>query len=371
MQVEVQDLPSDSPGRNFRLTGLRFGVAGARPKAYLQAGLHADEMPGPLVLHHLRGLLEQAEAQGKVLGEVILVPLANPIGFGQWVQSKPQGRQDLGTMQNFNRDWPDLAALCGDALQGQLGPDPVRNLALIRAEFGKALREMLVPDEGTALRRALMLWSHDADHVLDLHCDHHSVLHLYTSPAHPDQGRALAQAVGAQLVLLAQVSGGNAFDEAHSAPFHLLAERFGPDHPIPQACFATTLEYRGQFDVADDMAAADAANLMVYLAAMGLISGPSAPAHAMPPEYPLSGAVEAAAPIGGIVTWTTKAGEAVEEGQILGHVTDPTSGQRATINAPVTGILFRQELWRSCLRGQELAHVAGPIPKRDGNLLSD
>ena len=371
MRTLTQDLPPDAPGRQHQLTAQAFGAPDARPKVYLQGGLHSDEMPGPLILHHLRALLIQAEQAGKLIGQVVLVPLANPIGFAQWVQNKPQGRQDLNSMRNFNRDYPDLAALCGDDLDGRLGPDPVQNVAITRAAFAAALGAMATPDEGTALRRALMLWSHDADHVLDLHCDHHAVVHLYTSPAHPNEARLLAQATGARLVLLAAVSGGHAFDEAHSAPFHHLSKRFGPQTPLPAATFAATLEYRGQFDVSDDQAAADAAGLMVYLAAVGVISGPAEPLHDNPPHYPLRGAAEVTAPQGGIVTWACAPGDRVAEGQVIGHVTDPAQGTRMAVAAPIAGLLFRQELWRSCLRGQSLAHISGPNPVRDGNLLSD
>ena len=371
MRALTQDLPSDAPGRVHRLGALGFGAPGARPKAYLQAGLHADEMPGPLILHHLSRLLAAAEAEGRLIGEVILVPLANPIGFGQWVQNKPQGRQDLNSMLNFNRDFPDLAELCGDDLAGRLGPDPAHNREIILTAFAAALHDLPAPDEGTALRRALMLSSYDADHVLDLHCDHHAILHLYTSPAHPTQTRLLAQSMGAELVLLAEVSGGNAFDEAHSAPWHLLAQRFGVAKPVPPGPFAATLEYRGQFDVSDAQAASDAANLLTYLAGEGVIHGPCEPAHPAPPEYPLAGAAEITASQGGIVTWTVPPGTPVTRGQTIGHVTDPVSGARIATCAPIDGLLFRQELWRQCLRGQSLTHVAGPVPIRSGNLLSD
>ncbi len=371
MKVEQHDLTPDSPGQQMSLTCLRFGVPGARPKAYLQAGLHADEMPGPLVLHHLRGLLKAAEAEGRILGEVLLVPFANPIGLAQWVQQKPQGRQDLGSMQNFNRGYPDLAALSLGALQGQLGADPDRNLALIRAAFGQALRDLPCPTRNADLRRALLLWSHDADHVLDLHCDHVSLMHLYASPARPDETRLLARAVGAKLVLVEEVSGGNAFDEAHTAPYPALRRAFGPDIPIPAGAFSATLEYRGQFDVSDAQAMLDAANLMTYLAAVGVVAGPSDPAHDDPPHLPLGGAIEAFAPQGGIVTWVAALGDEVQQGQVIAHVTDPAADLRLAVCAPVTGMLFRQDLWRSCLRGQGLAHVAGAKALRDGQMLSD
>src|SRR3546814_16649112 len=57
-----------SPGTSRELVVHRFGQAGARPKVYLQAALPADETPGMLVLHHLYGVLEEAERRGSVAG---------------------------------------------------------------------------------------------------------------------------------------------------------------------------------------------------------------------------------------------------------------------------------------------------------------
>jgi predicted deacylase len=85
MRVETTCLRPESPGSDRVLTSLVFGRAGAGPKAYLQAGLHADEMPGVLVLQALIPLLEAAETEGRIAGEIRLVPLANPLGASQWL----------------------------------------------------------------------------------------------------------------------------------------------------------------------------------------------------------------------------------------------------------------------------------------------
>jgi predicted deacylase len=77
------------------------------------------------------------------------------------------------------------------------------------------------------------------------------------------------------------------------------------------------------------------------------------------------------APIGGIVSWVSLPGDRVTEGQVLGHVTDAAARQRVEITAPTTGILFRQEMWTSCLKGQGLCHVAGHDIRRQGELLSN
>mgnify|MGYP003349336075 FL=1 len=95
-RIELKLLPA-APGSDHWLTVLRFGTPGAGPKAYIQASLHADEVPGMLVGWHLRRLLEAAEAEGRIAGEVVLVPAANPLGLGQWVLRGHQGRFELAS----------------------------------------------------------------------------------------------------------------------------------------------------------------------------------------------------------------------------------------------------------------------------------
>jgi uncharacterized protein len=370
MQTENVALSGPSPGTARSLTRHHWGTPGARPKVYLQGGLHADEMPGPLALYHLMDLLDQAEAEGRIPGHVVVVPLANPIGLSEWLLHKPVGRRDLEGAQNFNRGYPDLAALTGDALEGQLGPDAAANVAKIRQAFATALAAQEPETEVDELRLRLVQGSCDADHVLDLHCDHFAVMHHYTSSAMAEVGELLGRAVGSKLALLEDLSGGNAFDEAHTAPWRALRVRF-QGHPIPDPCFATTLEYRGQHDVSDPIAMADAEGLIAFLSAVGAVTGGPTPIHPAAETAPLAGALEFMAPMGGIVTWVTSVGDRVTEGQVLGHVTDPTSRRRVDITAPTTGLLFRQELWTSCLKGQGLCHVAGQDRRRDGDLLSN
>ena len=359
MQTEMVALSGDSPGTRRYLTVQRFGSPGARPKVYLQAGLHADEAPGMLVLHHLRALLQAAEPN--IIGELVLVPAANPIGLAQWLSHKPLGRQDPVTMQNFNRLYPDLAGLVGDELENLLTPSKATNLQVIRAAFGRALASAEGRNDLDDLRLALMRLSHDADHVLDLHCDHVGILYLYASPAHPQVTSLLGRAIGAKLALIAEVSGGHAFDEAHTAPWARLQKRFGTRYPIPHGCFAATLEYRGQFEVSDTVAASDAANLMTFLAAIGGIKGQALPEFDDPPHYPSGGTVPTYAPIGGVVSWISTPGEVVRKGQMLGQITDPATGQRADVRAACNGIFVRRELWPTCLRGQDLCDVSGPM----------
>ena len=361
------DIAGDTPGTRRRLQAHVWGKPGARPKIYVQAGLHADEAPGMAVAHHLETLL--TETENDVTGEIWVVPMANPIGLDQWISHKPQGRQDLESMQNFNRGYPDLAALAGDSLDGQLTDDPAGNLDAVRSAFGAALAALPRDTEIDALRLGLLTWSHDADIVLDLHCDHEAILHFYAAPLRPEITALLSRATGASLVLEQEVSGGHAFDEAHTAPWAALRRRYGDR--VPAGCFSATLEYRGQRDVTDAVAAEDAARLMVFLGAVGAVSDQSPPAHDLAPVLPLGGAAEHFAPQGGVVIWNARPGDRVGKGQRLGEVLDPATGERLPVTALTDGLLFRREMWRTCRRGQSLCHVAGPEVLRDGHLLSD
>ena len=218
MRIQQHLLPSPSLGSRREWRSLHFGAEGAAPKAYLQAGLHADELPGLLVAHHLRDQLSEAEAAGELLGEVVLVPVCNPIGLAQTLLHQPLGRFEQGTGHNFNRLFPDLVEPVAKAVEPLLGPDPQANQRQIRAVMRQQLEALPQASELEALRRGLMLLAFDADIVLDLHCDFEAVLHLYTEDPYWPRLEPLARYLGAQAVLLNQQPGGHSFDEACGSP---------------------------------------------------------------------------------------------------------------------------------------------------------
>ena len=154
MQSIDQSLLSNSLGSQKTLRSFHFGTPGQRPKFYIQASLHAEELPGMLVAHHLRAQLEAADAAGQVQGEIILVPMANPIGLAQRVDHKPMGRFDLDSSENFNRHYPDLAKAIAPTVQDALGQDAQANVALVRRAMGQYLRDWLAGAQRANLRRA-------------------------------------------------------------------------------------------------------------------------------------------------------------------------------------------------------------------------
>ena len=191
------------------------------PKAYVQAALHADEIPGLLVAQHLLRGLEQAQAEGRIRGEVVVVPVANPVGLSQHLNGRLLGRFDCEGTGNFNRGFPDLTTAALERLQGRLSADPAANVALIRQTLRSVLAEQPAARETEALKRALLSQAIDADFVFDLHCDGEALLHLYASQWQREEAMELGAEVGAAAVLLEQEAGGNPFDEACAGPWWL------------------------------------------------------------------------------------------------------------------------------------------------------
>lgn len=363
-------LPWSTPGTERRLTVFEFGQ-GPR-KAYIQAALHADELPGMRVAAQLRWRLAELEEAGQLLGRVELVPVANPIGLAQVIQSTHQGRFDFASGRNFNRDFPDLAALVIPAVEPHLGDDAARNVQLLRDAMLHALAHMAPPASPLdGLQRLLLQHACTADLVLDLHCDFESVLLLYALPQVWPSLRGLAAHLGAQVALLAEDSGGFSFDETCAGPWPKLAAAF-PGYPVPQACTAATLELGGMTETEPQRASHSAEAILAFLAQEGFISGqwPDAPAQDCP-ALPFAGAEYAYAPHTGVVSYLQPLGAQVAAGDPLFEVIDPLSGQHSVVRASIAGILYARERLRFAQPGLWLAKVAGAAPIRSGRLLSD
>ncbi|MFN3736526.1 succinylglutamate desuccinylase/aspartoacylase family protein [Hydrogenophaga sp.] len=376
MQRLEHPLLSPSLGAQKTLVSLHYGDPAARPKVYLQASLHAEELPGMLVAHHLRQALDEADRQGLIRGCVVLVPAANPIGLAQRLDHKAMGRFEFDTSQNFNRHYPDLAEAVFDSLRMRLGADAAANVATVRAAVARWLNDWQPATELDSLRRELLRLSHDADVVIDLHCDWEAVLHLYCEEACWAPLEPLARLTGARAVLLARDSGGGPFDECLSGLWWQLAERLraaGLSNPLPQGCASTTLELRGETDVSHELAQADAKALMAYLCHLGVVGGdhPALPAPLCQPT-PLSGSETLHTPVPGVVVYRARPGDVLAAGDPVADVIDPTAPGQArvhTVCASVSGVLYATVAQRYAVAGGELGKIAGAVPFRTGPLL--
>ena len=376
-RIERLQLPVTSAGTLSTLSVVRHGAPGARPKAYLQASLHADEIPGMLVLEHLLRLLDAAADQ--VAGEIVVVPVANPLGLAQSVSGRVLGRYALTGAGNYNRLFADLVEPAAARLAQRLGADAAANVAAVREALHEALATVPVHDETQWLRHTLLGLALDADIVLDLHCDSEALLHMYTGTALWPDAADLSAQIGSHATLLAEASGGHPFDEAVAGPWWALAARF-PEHPIPAACLAATIELRGVMDVDDALASADARNLIAFLRRRGVLSGDPGPLpQALCDATPLEAVDMVRAPVGGVLCHLAAVGARVNAGDMVAQIADPLALQAGTSNrVDVTcatgGVVFARTELRIARPGDVLVKVAGSEPlahRRGGPLLTD
>ena len=369
MQKRLHPLISPSLGTQRELTSFHYGPAGGQ-KIYIQSSLHADELPGMLVTWALRRRLATLEEAGRLRGEIVIVPVPNPIGLNQRLLGHMLGRFETNTAANFNRNFHDLAALVIPRIESRLTGDAQQNLLAVRAAMREALAGQTPATELESQRLALQRLSYDADVVLDLHCDFEAAMHLFTNPDLWPDVEPLARYLDAKASLFALNSIGNPFDEIHSFCWTELRARYGERYPIPNGSISVTIELRGQTDVTYDFAERDAKAIIEYLTHRGVIDGTPAPLPPLEfPATPFSGTEPLVAPISGVLVFRTPLGVRVERGQEIADVVDPLTDRVVTIRSSINGVLYARHHARFATAGQEVACIAGATPIRSGSLL--
>lgn len=360
------------PDRAQEVRFLRFGSPGARPKAYLQAALHADELPGILVLRKLADALAEYDARDHIPGEVVIVPAANPIGLGQVVGGYMRGRVEEATGRNFNRGYPDLVDRVHGRVAGRLGANAAENTKIIREAIREAIDDLPRPDSFTTLQLALFREASDADIALDVHADNEALLHMYTNPtAWPDL-RDLAAELDARAVLLEVESGGQPFDETCGRVWRGLQAAF-PDLPIPLGCLSATVELRSNNHVTHADSDRDQAALLRFLMRKGVVAGT---AGAMPrllaEPTDLRAMQQLKSPVEGVVAYRRALGDTVRQGEVIAEII-PVSGDPVDVTAATDGLLFARHDQTWAWPGKVIGKVAGReiLPDRTGPLLTD
>lgn len=374
-QKRTIDLPSMTPGTRRAIVYHRFGKAGARPKAYLQAAIHANEFPGSMALHHLMPMLVEANRLARIKGEVVVVPAVNPIGMSQVSFNTHLGRYDFFGRDNFNRNWHDLAPAVAGRVGSQLGRDAKANVAMIRAAALAELGAMKPVTALQVLRTQMMKLSVDADIVLDLHCDTEAVLHLFFGRRDwPGPAEALAADLGTQATMYNDpYPAALTFMGVNGALWARLAERF-PEADIPQACLSATVEYRSQHEVSHALGESDARNLYRFLVRRGLIAGRAGPLPRLKaPATPIGGMDVGYCPKPGILVYHLPKGARVRKGMAVCEVIDPTDPRgpkaRTQVLARTDGILFsRSPDGQLAWPGKVAFRIAGtkPLAHRKG-----
>jgi len=343
MQKSIERIAGDTEGVSYEFPVFRFaGADKAAPSAYLQAALHAGELPGVVAIDALMPALNMAEAEGRIKGNITIVPWANPIGRAQYHFGEHQGRFHLGTRTNFNRGFPLLAA-----------PDT-----------------SLLPDttHGTAdqqLKTRLLQLSLGHDIVLDLHCDDEGLAYLYVHTSLWPAMADCAAAMGVDAVMLWHEDTDGTFEGASIMPYQNV--------PADVARFdrrvTTTVEYRGMLDVDGALAASDAEGLYRLLVARGVIADTALPAPGPFKGFaaPLENIEMMPAPRAGAILYDVKPGDRVAKGARLATIvhTPGEAGGRTEVFAPQAGIILTRRSRRIIRAGEDLLKLVGDKKSTD------
>ncbi len=377
MSFERKTVPlrGDTPGTTTEFTYYVVGPQNAPEKVHLQAALHADEHPGTMVLHHLLPMLRQADDQGLLRARFVVMPAVNPFGLGQQSLRHHIGRYDTNTGVNFNRRWPDLFSLIRTQLSGRLSDDEVFNVNLIRTAVSRWIDAQQPRTAAEQLRLLVLKEAHDAEFVLDLHCDDDSLIHIFTSPELMPELQDLSDWMGAAATLTASDSGGGSFDEVLPQLYRKVAQA-NPGKPVPMASATATLEYRGQADVFDPLGADDARRLWGFLCGRNLIDAEAGtpPAH-MAEATPLEATEIIRTDRPGLVAYRVELGERVSKGQPVADLIAMDGPEafmsRTPILAGTDGLVLSRRMQKYAPRGTSIMKIVGTtiLPARKGAYL--
>ncbi|WP_068081987.1 succinylglutamate desuccinylase/aspartoacylase domain-containing protein [Polycladidibacter stylochi] len=344
MKKNIELINGDTTGVTYSFNWFRFeGISSTAPSAYLQAGLHADELPGPAVLHFLMNKLRKAEQDGKVLGQITIVPQANPIGSAQWSFLKLNGRFHSATRENYNRAHP-------------LFDKPESKLAHTN-------EELLSVDQRLKHRLARLSLGHQI--ILDLHCDDESLNYVYIAEELWPQTCDLVASLDADAVLLWQGDADCPFEAAALHPY--LGAEYEKDRQ--ENIVIATLELRGVCDVNLELAQKDADRIFDFLVARGTIKGESTKtaANYSGPAVPLQHIEMLPAPTSGVIMYHVAPGAIVEEGdKLVTIIHQPGSPEKdVDIFAPQSGLVLTRRSHRYTRAGDDLLKLLGTKPSRD------
>lgn len=362
-QILSHILPSATPGSARMIKAHHFGEVGARPKIYLQAGLHADEWPGFLVLNKLIKALTSANEAGLIKGEITIVPVANPIGLAQNFHGYIPGRfafSDGGG--NFNRNWPQLGEKIEHQIKGQISSDTDVNASLIRNAITHELKNLPETTELQGLRKTLLAMSMDADEILDLHCSGEACMHAYVAQEFESHFAPLLARLGANVALSELETGAHSFDETNVSVWRHLKNHYA--HLVPWGARSLTLELRGENDISKAQATEDANAIFDYLCERNVIDKPVSEVDTSQLEYfPLDAMDLVKAPCAGIVCYNKKIGDKVEAGEKIGEVVDlmadDVNQSEHALIARTNGIFFARLQRRLVICGEAIGKIAG------------
>ncbi|WDE12311.1 succinylglutamate desuccinylase/aspartoacylase family protein [Thalassomonas haliotis] len=316
---EVLHVGEMASGAALTVPVYRLKGQGSAPGVYIQANMHGAEVQGNAVIYQLLELLQGLS----LLGDITLVPYANPVGCNHKNGEYTLGRFDPITGVNWNRMYhfneqqiPEFAG------QYQAGSIEV---------IEQAFRELLLGDiadkldhnifgltTGQRIAYQLQKMAHKADLVLDLHTGPISSKHLYC----PEYAIDSARYFDIPHTIVIPNSFDGAMDEATFCPWWTLQQTFselGRELDFNKESFTVELGSQEQIDL--DVAYQDAISILSYLQYKGVIAGDNFQPQAMT-RYAcyLKDYKAFYSPMGGMVDYLASFGEPLAAGEPIARI---------------------------------------------------
>ena len=265
----------------------------------MQSSIHGAELQGNALIFHLIEHLKKKPP----LGDITLVPCANPVGMDRKTGEYTDGRFDTITGENWNR------AYWNASLEGVTGNFTVAEIkARVLSIIRKKLKTKLHFPEKLAL--TLQSMAMEADVVLDLHNANVSEPYLYSV----DSALKDALYLGFRHIISIPPVFGGALDEAISAPWAKFQKQFKlKDEELPQGF---TLELGGHELLSFEDGKKQCDGVVEFLKHHGVLSG-----KAKKPKAALVGDLKdyetLYAEMGGLYDFKSGTGKIVRKGAIL------------------------------------------------------
>lgn len=306
-------------GAKLTVPVYRFHGQSDAPSVYIQANMHGAEVQGNAVIYQLLERLRHLT----ILGDITLVPYANPVGCNHKNGEYTLGRFDPITGVNWNRMYhfnPDIIMPFVQAHSGATEQE-------IKAGFKQALLDdideqldhnMYGLTTGQRIAYQLQKMAHQADLVLDLHTGPISSKHLYC----PEYARASASYFNIEHTLLIPNEFDGALDEATFCPWWSLAQTYAEQgRPLVLNKESFTVELGSQEQIDLDVALDDANSVLTYLQYKGVVAGEAfVPAPMTRYACYLKDYKAFYSPMGGMVDYLAEFGEPLAAGEPLARI---------------------------------------------------
>jgi uncharacterized protein len=359
-------LPSLGPGSPLFMTQHEFTGGSSAKSAYIQAGLHAGEMPGYLVADHLIRILKQLSQESMLLGNITVVPYANPIGASQKVLGDFPGRFYMQTGENFDRYFPSIH----EPLQQAVAAQRFRknDIGAFKEYFQSEMNKIHVSDPAAMTKKILLQEALKHDVVIDLHCALDATLFIVGKADQQSRTMRLAESVSAKAIVLEGRIENAPLDESYARAWAALREVGLVDED--KQGFVAVIELRGRADVNDNLAQQDAMGIIRFLTGEGLIQLSEKLAKVMEQEVllcPEEGNLLTYCDSTGFIVFSKRPGDMVSKGEKYAEILILDSDQdaeRIPVCSEIDGMLLDITNTYVVRAGQRIAWIAGaePIP---------